>query len=124
MDKLISVEKLARQFGFDWPNSKAILDQILSEYMEVKEDIDNNSDIAKIQEEIGDLIHTAISLCIFMKLDVNDTITRTHHKFRSRIESLIELANHRGLATLHGQSEDLMLDLWRDVKHKESFIKS
>lgn len=119
LDNLISVEKLARQFGFDWPDSKSILDQVLSEYIEVKEDIENNSDIAKIQEEIGDLIHAAISLCIFMKLDVNDTIAKTHNKFKSRMEGVIELAKQRGYNSLHGESIELMLELWKEVKSKE-----
>ena len=66
LHKLIAEKKAAREFGFEWPNQEAVIRQIIDECREIREDIQTNATAAKIQEEIGDLLHAAISLCIFL----------------------------------------------------------
>ena len=68
LQKLIYLEQDAREFGFDWPDQFMILDQIIDECREVREEIDQDSNREKLQEEIGDLLHSVISLCIFLDL--------------------------------------------------------
>lgn len=116
LKKLIELEKDAREFGFDWPDQYAILNQIINECQEVRSDIEANCSDEKIQEEIGDLIHAVISLCTFSGCDVEQTIDKVNAKFSKRMILLKELAKNRGLTTLKGQSIPFMLELWNQVK--------
>lgn len=116
LKELIKSENDAREFGFDWPHEEMILEWIIGECKEVLSAIKEQESPARIQEEIGDVLHSAISLCIFAGFDVEETFTKTTCKFSNRMQKLKEIANARGLQTLHGQSLEFMLELWREAK--------
>jgi NTP pyrophosphatase (non-canonical NTP hydrolase)/GNAT superfamily N-acetyltransferase len=119
LQKLIYLEQNARKFGFDWPDHFMILDQIIDECREVREEIEQGSNKEKLQEEIGDLLHSVISLCVFSGFDALETISKTNAKFSKRMQLLKALTKQKGLENLQGQSIDFMLSLWREVKKIE-----
>lgn len=119
LKKLIELEKDAREFGFDWPDQYAILNQIIDECQEVRADIEANCSDEKIQEEIGDLIHAVISLCAFSGYDVGETIDKVNAKFSKRMTLVKELTKNHGLTTLKGKSVPFMLELWNQAKNLE-----
>ncbi|WP_218058342.1 GNAT family N-acetyltransferase [Legionella jamestowniensis] len=116
LQALIEVEQEARQFGFDWPNEMMILEQAIDECNEIQEAIAQCESKQRVQEEIGDLLHTAISLCLFAGFDVEETLTKITHKFTTRFQALKEIAQKQGFTTLKGQSLTAMMALWRDAK--------
>ncbi len=116
LDSLINLEIEAREFGFDWPDRESIIEQALSECEEIKEAIQNNESKERIQEEIGDLIHTAISLCIFAGFDTKETIAKVTDKFGARMQKVKALTKEKGLLSLKGQSTEFMLELWSNAK--------
>ena len=118
LDKLIDLEADAREFGFDWPNSAMIIDQTIDECREIKEAIEKNEGDDRIQEEIGDLLHAAISLCIFMDFDVHETLEKVSDKFKTRMQAMKTLTQASGLQNLQGQSIEFMLTLWQKAKLK------
>lgn len=121
---LIALEKDARDFGFDWMDENMILEQVLSECQEIEEAIHLKESKARIQEEIGDLIHTAISLCVFLGFDVPETINQVNEKFEGRMTRVKQLTHELGLSSLKGKDMAFMLQLWRqakiDTKNKSS----
>ena len=117
--RMIALEKEARQFGFDWPHPQMILDQAVDECREIREEIEQGSDKKKLQEEIGDLLHAAVSLCVFCGFKVEETLDKTNTKFAGRLGLLKQLASSHGLADLQGQTLDFMLKLWKQVKQME-----
>jgi GNAT superfamily N-acetyltransferase/NTP pyrophosphatase (non-canonical NTP hydrolase) len=119
LQKLIYLEQDARKFGFDWPDQFMILDQIIDECREVREEIDQDSNREKLQEEIGDLLHSVISLCVFSGFNALETISKTNAKFSKRMQLLKELTKQNDLEDLKGKSIDFMLNLWREVKKIE-----
>eukprot|EP01035_Chromulina_nebulosa_P018438 gene18438-24144_t len=62
LKELISIEKDAISFGFDWPNHEMAIDQIISECAEVKDALNNKESIQRIQEETSDLLHADLGL--------------------------------------------------------------
>lgn len=116
LNDLIAVELEARNFGFDWPNKEMIIDQAISECHEIFAAIHDGEPAERVQEEIGDLIHAAICLCIFAGFDVDETIEKVRIKFAKRMAAMHKLATKRGLTTLSGQSIDFMLELWHEAK--------
>ncbi len=116
LDKLVHLEKDARDFGFDWPDQFMILDQAISECEEIRDAITHRESDDRVQEEIGDLLHTAISLCLFSGFDVEETLFKVTDKFGNRMATVKKLAQDQGLQNLKGQSTDMMLGLWAESK--------
>jgi RPE2 domain-containing protein len=148
---LITLEKDARAYGFDWSDYEMILEQVIDECREIKEAIENGEAIVnsvkleykergakpinnrratsddvgefksidykeRVQEEIGDLLHTAISLCRFLEFDVEETLNKTSTKFAKCMEAVKTLTKKHNLPNLQGQSAEFMLKLWREAK--------
>ncbi len=116
LNKLLASENDAREFGFEWPTQKMIVEWIVSEGQEVLDAIRDQESPARVQEEIGDLLHAAISLCLFSGFDVEDTMDKTASKFDLRMHWLKTICKQRGLDTLRGESVEFMLELWREAK--------
>ena len=112
LERLIETDKNLREFGFDWPDLEMIFQKIKSELEEVKEAEGKNH----LQEEIGDLLHTVVSLCIFVGFDVEETIRKARDKLEARADALKVVAEEKGHDSLKGQSVEYMLELWREAK--------
>lgn len=118
LEKLIELESSAQKYGFDWPNSKMIVDHAISECDEIKKAIESG-DQRDIQSEVGDLIHVAVSLCVFLGYDVHETLGNSYDKFEKRMKFVKQVAKEEGLESLHGQSIEFMLELWNKAKEVE-----
>jgi uncharacterized protein YabN with tetrapyrrole methylase and pyrophosphatase domain len=117
LQKLIALERQTNLIGFDWPSTEMIIDQAISECDEIKRTIQMGEGRKRLQEEAGDLLHAAISLCVFEGLDVEETLEQVNRKFGARLEALQQIIKDRGFATLKGQSFDFLLELWEEAKH-------
>lgn len=120
LQELIQLEKDVRNFGFDWPNIHTIIQQAQSECLEIEEAISKQETSDRLQEEIGDLLHTAISLCLFSGFSVEETLANVVKKFGGRMDKVMALAKQQGLSTLKNQSFEFMLTLWDKAKQQES----
>ncbi len=117
LQKLIVLERQTSLMGFDWPNTEMIIDQAISECDEIKRTIQMREGRKRLQEEVGDLLHAAISLCVFEGLDVEETLEQANSKFGARLEALQQIIKGRGFSTLKGQPFDFLLELWEEAKH-------
>lgn len=116
LQQLIQLEKEVRDFGFDWPDIPTIIRQAQSECLEIEEVIEKQESSERLQEEISDLLHTAISLCLFAGFSVEETLSNIVKKFGGRMDKVRLLAEQQGLSTLKGQSFEFMLTLWDKAK--------
>ena len=118
IEELIQLEEDARSFGFYWENHQMLYDQMISESQEVMSAIEAQEGSQRVQEEIGDVIHTAIAWCLFAGYDLEETIKKVNQKFARRMQALKKIAQARGLANLKGQSVPFLLELWEEAKKK------
>jgi uncharacterized protein YabN with tetrapyrrole methylase and pyrophosphatase domain len=116
LDRLIKIEEDACSLGFEWPDVTSILEQIVSECDEVKDALQNNESKERIQEEIGDLLHASISLCLFAGFNPEDTLSKVACKIENRMDLIKIAAKQRGLDSLKGQTTEFMLELWDEAK--------
>lgn len=116
LQRLLASEKAAREFGFEWPHEQMIIDYVFSECHEVLDAIEQNEPASRIQEEIGDLLHAVISLCIFAGFDVEQTLDKTNDKFSARMAMLKQISREKGLTDLAGKPVDFQLELWQQAK--------
>ncbi len=114
-ERLKNAEDNANDFGFSWPNADIILDQITSEVTEVRSAIkDETSD--RIKEEIGDLLHATLSLCVFLNFDQEEILNLTISKFEKRLLKVKELSQAQGYETLKGEHFDILMQFWKQAK--------
>lgn len=115
LEKLLALENEAAEFGFKWENPQQIIVQIQNEIAEINVHLQDH-DQAKLQEEIGDLLHAAFSLCVFCRFNPTQTLAKSIDKFEKRFRSTQDLAKAEGLATLNGQSFAKLMMLWDKAK--------
>jgi ATP diphosphatase len=115
-EKLEGLEEDAKTFGLYWANSSMILDQLFSEVAEIKEAIDLEESRDRIQEEIGDLLHATFSLCVFLRLDQEETLRKTVEKFEKRFLKVKDIALSQGYENLKGESIETIMEFWEKAK--------
>ena len=118
-EKLESLEHEAADFGFKWENSHQIMDQIKSECDEIIEHLDSTDPKVKpmLQDEIGDLLHAAFSLCVFCEFDPEETLRKSIDKFETRLSNVRMIAKEQGEDTLNGKSFDELMNIWGKAKN-------
>lgn len=121
LDKIVILEEEASKFGFRWENTSQIMNQIQSECLEINAHLHKGLEQAntvELQEEIGDLLHAAFSLCVFCNLSPRDTLNKTVSKFERRFNAVKSITEENGLACLDGRSFDELMDVWDKAKER------
>jgi uncharacterized protein YabN with tetrapyrrole methylase and pyrophosphatase domain len=102
LQKLISLELKAEALGFE-------CDEI-RQSLTLKEGND------RLQEEVGDLLLSVLSLSVYERLDIEKIIADVANKFQGRLDALETIMKVRGYDSLKNQSFDIMLELWEEAK--------
>lgn len=115
---LESLEHEASNFGFKWENAHQIVGQIKSECDEITECLDSTNPKVKLmlQDEIGDLLHAAFSLCVFCDFDPEETLKKSISKFEKRLINVKKIAKEQGADTLSGKGFDELMKIWDKAK--------
>lgn len=116
LQKLISLELKAEALGFEWPNTLAIIDQVVSECDEIRQSLTLKEGNDRLQEEVGDLLLSVLSLSVYERLDIEKIIADVANKFQGRLDALETIMKVRGYESLKNQSFDIMLELWEEAK--------
>lgn len=120
IDKLLTLENDASDFGCQWENTAQIMEQIQSECAEVNEHLTDltNINTKDLQEEIGDLLHAVFSLAIFCHFDAKETLELSLAKFERRLRSVKAIAQEKGLVNLKDHSFEELMVIWRQAKER------
>ncbi|MCW5588960.1 MAG: nucleoside triphosphate hydrolase [Legionellales bacterium] len=110
------LEKEADAFGFSWSDPWQILSQIESECQEIKAELNAADNQAKLQNEISDLIHAALSLCVFCHYDPQATLEISLKKFQRRLREVKRLVQQAGLTDLKDQPFNTLMKFWDEAK--------
>lgn len=90
----VKVQKKAAGVGFEWPTVEGALVKVDEELQEMKEAMAlNKEDLA---EEIGDLLFSIVNVCRFVKIDPEEALRRTIHKFVRRFNHVEEKVRQSG----------------------------
>lgn len=108
------VQNRAKRVGFDWPEIAGALGALESETAEFKEALASENPAA-IEEELGDLLFSAVNVSRFLHVDAEQALTASTDKFIRRFARVEELAKNRGI-DLAAASLDEMDALWDEAK--------
>jgi tetrapyrrole methylase family protein/MazG family protein len=112
------VQGKARKVGFDWDKVEDALDKVLEEFQEVK-DVYKDKNKARILEEMGDLIFSAVNVCRFLDIEPENALNYTIDKFINRFEYIENTASAKGMK-LSGMTLQQMDTLWEEAKLKKT----
>ena len=106
------VQKKAKKAGFDWPDVSGALDKLSEELTEFKAAVAEQSNV---EEELGDLLFSAVNAARFLKVDPEDALNGATDKFIGRFRRVEAGAAGQGKAM-----EDMSLaeldQLWDRAK--------
>ena len=116
MMRAFKLQKRAARVGFDWPNSRQVLDKVKEELAEVEAELTPQQiDKNRLKDEIGDVLFSVINLARKLEIDPEDALKSTNIKFTNRFnyveETIVSNGNNVKDATL-----DEMEDLWQQAK--------
>ncbi len=116
--RALKLQKRAATVGFDWPNVDPVFEKLHEELDEVRAELTNGSDPARLTDEIGDVLFVCVNLARHAKVDVSQALRAANAKFERRfrhMEASVE-ANGGTLSDLDLQAQDA---LWDEAKRSE-----
>jgi ATP diphosphatase len=104
----------AAKVGFDWPDANGLFAKLDEEIGELRSEVDRDAAAAEVEEELGDLLFTAVNLARHLKVDPEQALRGSNAKFRRRFRAMeSEAGGHEVLAGL--EPEELER-LWTRAK--------
>jgi tetrapyrrole methylase family protein/MazG family protein len=116
--KADKIQRKASRVGFDWKHVKDVVAKVEEELRELKGALASGNR-RHFEEELGDLLFAAVNLARYEKLDAEDLLNRTIHKFVKRFQQ-IERAVHKSGRRLEDCTLEELDALWESAKHRVS----
>ena len=108
------IQKKAADVGFDWNDVSGALDKLEEEIAELRAAI-ANKDSENADEELGDILFSAVNVSRFIKVDAEESLTHASDKFLARFTKVEKLARERSVDMTKASIEELDA-LWDEVK--------
>jgi MazG family protein len=131
----------AAHVGFEWPEFKGLVEKLEEEVEELQEQVAQypapgprppNRGVAgsaaanlpqqlreRIEDEVGDLLFTAVNIARYLQLDPESALRKTNRKFKRRFQKVETALRARGQGFEQVSLEELE-SLWQDSKETES----
>lgn len=124
LDRAWKLQKKAAKAGFDWPTIEGVIDKIREELDETQEAAEghaarNEPQAEKIEEELGDLLFSAVNLCRYLKVEPSVALRRANGKFVERFKYVEKMMKETG-QEMRGENLPLMDTYWEAAKNGTS----
>ena len=119
LTRAYKVQKKAAEVGFDWDDISGAFDKVREETRELTECCQEQpADKEALQEELGDLLFSAVNVSRFLGIDPEASLDYTIDKFIRRFTHIEDSALACGRA-LEDMSLEEMDELWNEAKELE-----
>ena len=109
------IQKKAGKAGFDWPDCEMSMDKLCEEMTELSDAVNGEG---SIEEELGDLLFSAVNLARHAGIDPEYALHKACDKFSVRFEAVEKAVNDRG-GDMQNMSPEELMQLWKSVKKAE-----
>lgn len=116
--KAYRIQDKARNVGFDWENPADVWDKVREELGELEAELKKGNHEAS-EYELGDFIFSVINAARLYRLNPDNALEYTNHKFIRRFNYVEEQAKQQG-KTLKQLTLGEMDALWNEAKQKEN----
>lgn len=121
MSAMLEAGKLgsrAAKVGFDWPNADGLFDKLQEEIAELQAELpsaaEQTATSSAAEEELGDLLFTAVNLARHLKLDPESALRTCNAKFRRRFAAMESAAGSADALT--ALTSPQLEELWSRAK--------
>jgi len=112
------IQKRAARVGFDWPDIDPVFAKIDEEIGEIREEIADGASADRLEDEVGDLLFSAVNLARHLGVDAEAALRGATAKFDGRFRALeMDLAGNDRNTTDATLAE--MDAIWTRVKSGE-----
>ena len=123
LSRAVKLQARAARVGFDWPQTRMVLDKINEEMAElsaefVKRAAGDQTAQAGILDEFGDLLFVYANLARHLEIDPEEALRQANRKFERRFRCIEELLRDQGKQPDQCTLEELET-LWREAKRRE-----
>ena len=108
------IQKRAARVGFDFEGVELAMDKVVEELNEIK-DVYKLDKRSRIEEEVGDLIFSAVNVGRMLSVDCEEALEKTVSKFVDRFSFIEKTAISKG-QNLKDLTLEEMDELWDEVK--------
>lgn len=127
LTRAVKLQNRAARVGFDWPETKLVLDKVNEEMEELSAELvarkesggDDKANRERIEEEFGDLLFVYANLARHLRIDPEGALRKANAKFEKRFRYI-----EKSLAANGRSPEDATLEemeaLWRRAKTAEA----
>ena len=112
--KSLKIQKKAASLNFDWINKDQVLAKVDEELNELKEALKEKNN-KNIEDELGDLFFTLISLSRHLNLDPDQTLRKANQKFIKRFNKMENIIEDKKLKWHNLKIVDFK-NLWNNAK--------
>ena len=115
--KAQKVQGKAKKAGFDWRDSDGAFEKVGEEAAELKEAL-ASGDAEKIEDELGDLLFSAVNVARFCDCDAEGALDKATKKFMRRFAFVEKAAAERGIDMKTASLSELDA-LWDEAKQNK-----
>lgn len=114
-----NLQKKAARVGFDWADALDVPAKLREELAEIETAVSSGEPSSRIEEEIGDLLFSAVNLARKLKIDAETALAGANRKFESRFRWMetSAAADGKKLEDLDAGELDV---LWNRAKSAET----
>ena len=110
--------KRAAEVGFEWPDTHGALDKVVEEIEELRTELAASPDLARISNEIGDLLFSLVNVCRYLKIDPETSLRNANAKFERRFRYVESRLKEQGSSPEQATLEE-MDALWEEGKRRD-----
>ena len=118
LTRAVKLQRRAARVGFDWPAVAPVFDKIDEEIGELRHEMENGSDPARISDEIGDLLFAVVNLARRLDTDPEQALRGACRKFERRFRYVEEAIAAKGLSP-ENAGLNAMETAWQEAKARE-----
>lgn len=116
LERAYKLQKAAAKTGFDWPDHQGAWEKLAEEVQEAREAADSSKlDHERLEEEIGDLLFSAVNVARKHKVDPALALHRSLEKFSARFRHVEKRMAEHGEA-MESASLERMDGFWDEAK--------
>ncbi len=112
--KSLKIQKKAASLNFDWISKDQVLEKVDEELNELKDALKEKNN-KNIEDELGDLFFTLISLSRHLNLDPDQTLKKANQKFIKRFNKMENIIEDKKLKW-HNLKSTNFKNLWNNAK--------
>ena len=111
------MQEKAASLGFDWKETKPVLDKIREEIDEFEVEMDNrNQELMEL--EMGDILFSIVNLGRKFRIDSDSALRKANNKFENRFKQVEKFHKDNNL-NIHESSLEKLDEIWENVKKTE-----